>query len=123
MQTVPSIITFSFRLSKYYNVPHITSADLEAEGRALKSDLGEEIRKKIEEDKEKKNEEYQALPKKVQKTIDISKYEPPIPDEFLLKVLQLKLVSNACRNRGYVLDDYPKTYKLAQPTFLSNRRS
>ena len=84
--------------------------------------MGQEIQKKLEEDKEAKQTEYENLPKKLKKTIDITKYEPPVPDELLYKVLQVKLASNVCRNRGYVLDDYPKTYKLAQYAFLSRYR-
>eukprot|EP01022_Parablepharisma_sp_SALTPOND_P027363 TRINITY_DN663_c4_g1_i1.p1 TRINITY_DN663_c4_g1~~TRINITY_DN663_c4_g1_i1.p1 ORF type:complete len:859 (+),score=160.63 TRINITY_DN663_c4_g1_i1:101-2578(+) len=108
----------SKQLAKYYNIPHITWTELQKEGKALKGDLGEEIQKRLEEDKEKKIEEYEQLPKKQKKAIDITKYEPMIPDELLYKVLQIKLNSNVCRNRGYVLDDYPKDYKFAQYAFL-----
>lgn len=108
------------RLAKYYNIPHITSIDLEKEAKELKNDLGQEIQKKREEDIEKERARVDELPNKIKKTIDLSKYDPPIPDEFLFKVLQLTLTSNVCRNRGYVLDDYPKNYKFAQYTFLSN---
>ena len=108
----------SKQLASYYNVPHISWSELQKEGKSLKGDFGEEIQKRLEEDKEKKNEEYEQLPKKLKKGIDITKYEPMIPDELLYKVLQLKLNSNVCRNRGYVLDDYPRSYKMAQYAFL-----
>lgn len=107
-------------MAKYYNIPHITSNDLEKEGKELKNDLGQEIQKKREEDIENERKRVEELPEKVQKTIDLSKFEPPIPDELLFKVLQQSLTSNVCRNRGYVLDDYPKNDKYAQYTFLSN---
>jgi len=112
----------SDQLSSYYNVPHITWSMLQKEGKKLKNELGEEIQKKLEEDKEKKNEEYEALPKKIKKTIDITKYEPMIPDDLLVKVLQIQLKSNVCRNRGFVLDDYPKTYKWCQYAFLKPQK-
>jgi adenylate kinase len=41
-----------------------------------------------------------------------------LPDEILFKVLRLRLTENDCRNRGYVLDGFPKTYKQAQEVFL-----
>ncbi len=107
------------QLAQYYNVPHVTVSSLDAEGKALKGDLGEEIQKRLEEDKEKKTEEYEQMPKKLKKNFDIAKYEPAIPEDLLYKVLQVKLASNVCRNRGYVLDDFPKNYKIAQYAFLS----
>jgi adenylate kinase len=33
-------------------------------------------------------------------------------------VLRIRLTDNDCRNRGYVLDGFPKTYKQAQEVFL-----
>eukprot|EP00826_Nyctotherus_ovalis_P055279 TRINITY_DN7327_c0_g1_i5.p1 TRINITY_DN7327_c0_g1~~TRINITY_DN7327_c0_g1_i5.p1 ORF type:complete len:702 (+),score=267.13 TRINITY_DN7327_c0_g1_i5:447-2552(+) len=105
-------------LAKYYNVPHITWSELQREGKLLQGEFGEEIQKRLEEDKEKKMEEYEQLPKKEKKAVDIDKYEPMIPDEMLYKVLQIKLNSNVCRNRGYVLDNYPKDYKFVQYSFL-----
>jgi adenylate kinase len=41
-----------------------------------------------------------------------------LPDEILFKILRLRLTENDCRNRGYVLDGFPKTYKQAQEVFL-----
>lgn len=41
-----------------------------------------------------------------------------LPDDILYKLLQDKLKENACRNRGYVLDGYPKTYENAEHSFL-----
>ena len=34
-----------------------------------------------------------------------------VPDELLYEVLKLKLGENDCRNRGYILDGYPRVYK------------
>jgi len=41
-----------------------------------------------------------------------------VPDELLWQMLKLKLGENDCRNRGYILDGFPRTYKDAQNTFL-----
>lgn len=41
-----------------------------------------------------------------------------MPDELLWQMLKLKLGENDCRNRGYILDGFPRTYKDAQNTFL-----
>ena len=36
-----------------------------------------------------------------------------LPDEIVIKILRRKLMQNICRNRGYILDGYPKGYKNA----------
>ena len=41
-----------------------------------------------------------------------------VPDELLWEVLRLKLGENDCRNRGYILDGFPRVYKGAQNSFL-----
>lgn len=41
-----------------------------------------------------------------------------VPDEFLYKLLKLRLQENDCRNRGYILDGFPRTYKDCQNIFL-----
>jgi adenylate kinase len=41
-----------------------------------------------------------------------------IPEEFLFKIFQKWLAFNASRNRGYILDGFPRTYKGAQELFL-----
>jgi adenylate kinase family enzyme len=41
-----------------------------------------------------------------------------IPDEFIYKLLILKLNENSCRNRGYILDGYPRSYEDCQHIFL-----
>ena len=41
-----------------------------------------------------------------------------MPDDLLYEVLKLKLAENDCRNRGYILDGYPRVYRGAQSSFL-----
>ena len=41
-----------------------------------------------------------------------------VPDDLLWEVLKLKLAENDCRNRGYILDGFPRTYKDAQNSFM-----
>lgn len=36
----------------------------------------------------------------------------------MFKILRIRLTENDCRNRGYILDGFPKTYKQAQEVFL-----
>lgn len=41
-----------------------------------------------------------------------------MPDDILVKLLKLALSENACRNRGYILDGYPREYRVACEVFL-----
>ena len=41
-----------------------------------------------------------------------------VPDSLLWEQLKVKLGQNDCRNRGYILDGFPKSYKGAQNIFL-----
>ena len=42
-----------------------------------------------------------------------------VPSDIIYKLLRLELTKNAYRNRGYILDGYPRTYKDAQYCFLN----
>ena len=41
-----------------------------------------------------------------------------VPNKLLWEVLKIKLGKNDCRNRGYILDGFPREYKDAQNCFL-----
>ena len=43
-----------------------------------------------------------------------------LPDEIFIKILRKKLAINICRNRGYILDGYPKGYKNAFNLFIED---
>ena len=82
------------------------------------TELGEEIKAKVEEIRDamvaKIEEERSALPEEVQETlppIDREALQVRLPDEILFKILRIRLTENDCRNRGYILDGFPKTYK------------
>ena len=50
--------------------------------------------------------------------IDRSSLPIRVPDDILYTLLRQKLVTNDCRNRGYVLDGFPRTNKDAKYCFL-----
>ena len=50
--------------------------------------------------------------------IDADTLSVRIPNDILYTLLQEKLKENACRNRGYILDGYPRTYDDANECFL-----
>lgn len=53
------------------------------------------------------------MPEIVRETLKIR-----LPDDILYKLLKIVLTENSCRNRGYILDGYPRTYKDACEVFL-----
>lgn len=93
------------------------------EAKQLQNELGEEIRTKIEDIKDTMVEELEAERKKKkgkQEEIDREKLVARLPDDILYRIFKWKLTQNASRNRGYVLDGYPRKYIEAQNLFLGN---
>ncbi len=43
--------------------------------------------------------------------IDREKLFVRLSDELLFKILRKRLTENDCRNRGYILDGFPKNFK------------
>lgn len=53
--------------------------------------------------------------------IDLPGLPIRVPEDIIYTLLRQELVKNACRNRGYILDGYPRTYYDAQNCFLMKR--
>jgi adenylate kinase len=80
--------------------------------------------------KEKMREEAEALekknkPKKPANKKDVNPepvvekvYNPRIPEDFLYKILKKRLNENDCKNKGYVLDGYPRSFANCQHIFI-----
>lgn len=51
--------------------------------------------------------------------IDPSTLHIHIPEKLIYKIFKWKLTQNDCRNRGYILDGFPREFKDAQYLFLS----
>lgn len=90
--------------------------------------LASEIKAKIEEMRDAavaKIEEDRA-------EIDYGDNEPPeidrdslpirVPDEFIYKLMILRLNENDCRNRGYILDGYPRSYEDCCHIFMKREK-
>ena len=107
----------SEKLSKFFNIPHFKINDIIEWGKTFTDELGEEIKAKIEEitnNVKEAEENYMKRPnkKKTDLPLDTSQMSK-LPDEIVIKILRKKLAMNICRNRGYILDGYPKGYKNA----------
>ena len=107
----------SEKLSKFFNIPHFKINDIIEWGKTFTDELGEEIKTKLEEittSVKEAEENYAKRPnkKKTDAPLDTSQMKK-LPDEIVIKILRRKLMQNICRNRGYILDGYPKGYKNA----------
>lgn len=127
---------FADQLAKYYNIPKVNITQLLDEvWRMAKIDeeaAGENelinlCRTTVDELREKEvermAEEYEAKKKDDDEdfdpeSIDREKLKIRIPNDILYKLLQIHLNRNDCRNRGYILDGFPRTFKDAQNIFL-----
>lgn len=108
-------------LRSFYNIPQISVMELVT--RALDmakveeggSELHEEIKAKIEELKDAMVAQIEeARPEDAEpEEVDRSLLKVRLPDELLFKLLKIRLTENDCRNRGYILDGYPRTFKQA----------
>lgn len=124
---------YAEKLARYYNIPRVQVKELvdevfrlsEIEEEAAGEDkLTNDCREKISEIKANMEEAIN------EKRADMEEPEDGWPDivienkdirvssDLLNEVLKLKLGENDCRNRGYILDSFPRLYKGAQRAFL-----
>lgn len=113
---------FANKISKYYNIPRVHVKELSDKAFAIadveepEEGIAAEIKEKLDELRD--NEVARIEEERAEK--DYGDEEPPeidrmalpirVPDEFLHRLLQQRLNENDCRNRGYILDGFPRTY-------------
>lgn len=120
-------------MNEYYNIPRVHVKELTDKAFAMarseeEEGLAADIKGKIEELKDAavaKIEEANA-------EIDWGDGEAPeidrealtirIPDDIIYTLLKMRLNENDCRNRGYILDGFPRNYKDAQNIFLVRQK-
>lgn len=106
-------------LAKYYNIPHIHVKELVDRAMEMAkieeggSELVEEIKAKVEELRDAMVAQIEeSRPEDAEpEEIDREKLAIRLPDDLLYKLLKIRLNENACRNRGYILDGYPRNFK------------
>ena len=104
------------QLARYYNVPHINARSVAERVVEAQNELGESIRTRLAELKEEMLEEAENT-KKEGEEINPDSIRPRIPKELMAKAFRWTLSQNPCRNRGYVLDGFPKSYDDAWSLF------
>ena len=106
--------TIAKKISEKYKIKHYTIDKICEWAKNEENELGEEIKKKdeeIEENVKKAMEEYEHRKNK-------KKTDPPFdptpfrkyPDDFLSKIIKTKLCLGECISKGYILENYPKSY-------------
>lgn len=124
---------YSTQLAKYYNIPHVSVKQLSDEALRIslldEEAIGEnafwlDIKTKCDEQRAKMAEEIETKrgdPPDGEEWPEINQATLPIrvPEDIVYKLLREELIKNACRNRGYILDGYPRTFEDAQHCFLN----
>ena len=106
--------TIAKMISEKYKISHFTIDKICEWARNEKNEFGDEVRKKdeeIEENVNKAMEEYEHRKnkKKTDPPFDPSPYKK-YSDDFLAKIIKNKLNSGECIGKGYILENYPKSY-------------
>jgi len=109
------------KLAKYYNIPHITVKDAAALMDSMKGEWADGIREKIEAIKDEMMEEAE---KNKKKGGEVTREElfVRLEEKWIYKLMREKLNENDCRNRGFVLDGYPRTFNDACKVFLVKKK-
>ena len=111
--------TVAKKLAKFYNLPHINISDIIEYAKSLTDELGEEVKTKIDEERDKEAANLEEIESKKKKPKEIIKEEIKefIPHDVLSKVIKRMLKENLYRNRGYILEGYPKSFSMAKNCF------
>jgi len=110
---------FADKLAASYGVPHIRITDLVELGYSLTDSFGDEIKQKAEEIKDQTIEQYNKTKKKKDPELDRNAIKVRLPDDIMRRLLALKLTSSGCKNKGFILDGYPRNSKDAEAVFLT----
>ncbi|KAK2825840.1 hypothetical protein Q5P01_020054 [Channa striata] len=100
--------TVSKQMCKHYKLHHIRLKEVISETiTQLNADPDAEV--------EDSTAETQDLLNSIKENVE--KHGGLLDDSLLVKVVKDKLMSNPCRNQGFVLDGFPKTYEQAKELF------
>uniref|UniRef100_A0A8C2IA98 Adenylate kinase 7a n=1 Tax=Cyprinus carpio TaxID=7962 RepID=A0A8C2IA98_CYPCA len=106
------------KLCRYYKLHHIdVNETINEKVRQLVSEICEELLEGNEKTSE--NEEMLVGAEAQLKTLknNMVQNDGQLDDQHVMHIIREKLNSKPCRNQGYVLDGYPKTYTQARELF------
>ncbi|XP_055144221.1 adenylate kinase 7 isoform X1 [Symphalangus syndactylus] len=108
-------------LAKYYKLHHIQLKDVISEAIAkleaivAPKDVGEGEEEVEEEEEEESVEDAQELLDGIKESMEQNAGQ--LDDQYIIRFMKEKLKSMPCRNQGYILDGFPKTYDQAKDLF------
>ncbi|XP_054231316.1 adenylate kinase 7 isoform X3 [Homo sapiens] len=108
-------------LAKYYKLHHIQLKDVISEAIAkleaivAPNDVGEGEEEVEEEEEEENVEDAQELLDGIKESMEQNAGQ--LDDQYIIRFMKEKLKSMPCRNQGYILDGFPKTYDQAKDLF------
>ena len=109
---------FAEKLAKAYGVPHITAKEIAGMVESASGEFRKEIETRVEEMKDKVVEEYDKNKKKKDPELDRATIKVRLPDDIMFVLFKMRVESSACRNKGFILDGYPKCWADAQALFM-----
>jgi adenylate kinase len=85
----------------------------------LQAPFGDEIRAKVEELKDVAVAEYEKTRnKKKDPELDRATVKVRLPDDMLYKIVRMHMNTAACKNKGFIMDGYPRTQADAKAIFF-----
>ncbi|XP_068847314.1 adenylate kinase 7 isoform X3 [Capricornis sumatraensis] len=108
-------------LAKYYKLHHIKMKDVISEAIAkleaiiTPKDVTEGEEEGEEEEEDDNVEDAQELLEGIKESMDQNAGR--LEDQYIIRFMKEKLKSMPCRNQGYILDGFPKTYDQAKDLF------
>ncbi|XP_016056492.1 PREDICTED: adenylate kinase 7 [Miniopterus natalensis] len=107
-------------LTKYYKLHHVKMKDVISEAIAKLEALvapkfGEEEDDGEEEEDDETSEDAQELLDGIKESMEQNAGR--LEDQYVIRFVKEKLKSMPCRNQGYILDGFPKTYDQAKDLF------
>ncbi|XP_047594311.1 adenylate kinase 7 isoform X2 [Lutra lutra] len=108
-------------LAKHYKLHHIKLKDVISEAIAkleaivTPKDEGEDEEEGEEEEEEENVEDAQELLDGIKESMEQNAGQ--LEDQYIIRFIKEKVKSIPCRNQGYILDGFPKTYDQAKDLF------
>lgn len=101
---------YGAKLSEIYGIPHIKITDIADLADKLQGETGDQIRSFIENKKDETMEEFEKSKKKGQE-LSRDDIVVKLENTHLYMLTKIKLSENACRNKGFILDGFPKSFE------------
>jgi len=114
---------FARLIALQYGLPLVEVGELVDRGYQLQNKLGEKMRGKAEEIKDQIVADYNKTKKKKDPELDRASVKVKLPDKYIVKLVREELKLPACRNKGFVLDCFPKTYEQAVALFSKKTKT